>query len=70
LPQRIDRMIDNLHKERGSVDFSQIRRKLWDEFGKQPDSNMVTLALGRYEDGIKKGRYIWKDGHSVMSNSE
>ena len=70
LSQRIDRMIDNLHKERGSVDFSQIRSKLWSEFGKQPDSNMITLALGRYENGIKKGRYVWKDGYSVMPNSE
>jgi hypothetical protein len=28
LPQRIDRMIDNLHKEKGKVDFSQIRLRL------------------------------------------
>ena len=71
LPQRIDRMIDNLHKEKGKVNFTKIRKKLWDEFGKRPDSRMITLALGRYENGIKKGRYIWtNEGYSTMPNSE
>jgi F420-0:gamma-glutamyl ligase-like protein len=71
LPQRIDRMIDNLHKEKGKVDFSQIRLRLEDEFGKLPDSNMTTLALDRYENGIKKGKYFWtNEGYSTMPTSE
>jgi hypothetical protein len=68
LSQRIGGMIDNLHKEKGKVNFTDIRLELRNEFGKIPDGNILALALGKYEKGIKGKRYVWnkEEGYSTM----
>jgi len=67
LPQRIDKMIDKLHREVGKVDFTYIRARLRKELGRKPNSDEIALALDIYEKGIKKGKYIWRDGYSIIS---
>jgi len=66
LTQRIDRMIDKLHKEKERVDLTDIRLQLRWELGRYPNSDEIAKALDRYEKGIKKGRYVWKGGYSIM----
>jgi hypothetical protein len=68
LSQRIQRMIDDLHKNQGKVNFTDIRLKLRIEIGKIPDSDTVALALDIYEKDIERKRYIWnfEEGYSTM----
>lgn len=69
LSQRIQKMIDELHKNQGKVNFTDIRLKLRDEIGKIPDSDTVALALDVYEKGIERKRYTWnyQEGYSTIS---
>jgi hypothetical protein len=64
MPQKIKRIIDDLHTSEPRVNLVKIIHAVEKETGRRPDMDMKTEIAEIYNQGIRAGKYQWSKGFS------